>query len=95
MAYTFWVPLEPSVAVPGNVTVVTRLEHESSRSLTSKTLRLAPKNFSMLSGLVQHLRSGAYAGGRETLRLAAPIFGKRLSNVKFRQIRFTEVRILD
>lgn len=45
------------------------------------------KNFSTLSGLVQHLKSGACAGGREMLRLAASLFEKRLSDAYFRQIR--------
>lgn len=46
-----------------------------------------PKPFSTLSRLVQHLESGACAGGKETLRLAASVFEKRLSDAWFRQIR--------
>ena len=45
------------------------------------------KNFSTLSGLVQHLESGACAGGREAMRLAASTFEKRLVDAGFRQIR--------
>jgi len=45
------------------------------------------ENFSMLSGLVQYLESGACAGGRETLRLATSLCEKRLSDAGFRQIR--------
>lgn len=48
------------------------------------------KTFPTLSGLVQHLESSAYAGGRETLRLAASIFQKRLSDTGFGQIRLLE-----
>jgi len=46
------------------------------------------KNFSTLSGIVQHLESGACAGERETLRPAASLLEKRLSDAGFRQIVF-------